>query len=232
MLCVQEPQFSEGQRALRDALALVDSFRANSFPSQYRQHLPEGVWSKAMRCALEAESKIMYECSMTGIGTGFQMTVAGRVKSLYSIHRKMQTKNVPMEQVRALWHSTLAAPASRSQLGIRQSAEPALMHNHRRCARCSPCGHAPPVRQPESAHFCAQVYDSIAIRLVVSDDGGKLLEPAMRVCYQIPPIVRRLWKRIPHELDDYISAPKKSGYQSIHMAVTGPGGVPIEVQVR
>jgi len=31
------------------------------------------------------------------------------------------------------------------------------------------------------------------------------------------------------EFDDYISNPKSSGYQALHTAVKGPGGIPMEV---
>eukprot|EP00983_Pelagomonas_calceolata_P116314 1160289-Pelagomonas_calceolata.AAC.1 len=34
------------------------------------------------------------------------------------------------------------------------------------------------------------------------------------------------------EFDDYISNPKPSGYQALHTAVKGPGGIPMEVQIK
>ena len=44
--------------------------------------------------------------------------------------------------------------------------------------------------------------------------------------------MHRLWRKVGGEYDDYIINPKRSGYQSLHTAVMGPGGVPIEVQIR
>ena len=44
--------------------------------------------------------------------------------------------------------------------------------------------------------------------------------------------MHRLWRKVGGEYDDYIVNPKQSGYQSLHTAVKGPGGVPMEVQIR
>lgn len=165
--------YSDAQLRLCTDLAKVIPFRANNFMTLHHEHRPYGVWSAAMRCAEAAASALMSECLFDAVGTGFNMQIQGRIKSLYSIHRKMMLKGVPMEQV----------------------------------------------------------YDSIALRVIVSDSETPYMEHAMRVCYQVVPKVRKLWKPIKGEFDDYISTPKKSGYQSIHMAVMGPSGVPIEVQV-
>lgn len=44
--------------------------------------------------------------------------------------------------------------------------------------------------------------------------------------------VHKLWKPVDHEFDDYIANPKSSGYQALHTAVWGPGGVAMEVQIK
>ena len=51
-------------------------------------------------------------------------------------------------------------------------------------------------------------------------------------CYQAMGIVHSKWRPLSKEFDDYISAPKPNGYQSIHTVVIGPKGKPVEVQIR
>lgn len=77
-----------------------------------------------------------------------------------------------------------------------------------------------------------QVYDARALRVIVDDEGGTRTADAWGAAYRIQPAVHRLWRKVGGEYDDYIINPKRSGYQSLHTAVMGPGGVPIEVQIR
>ena len=60
----------------------------------------------------------------------------------------------------------------------------------------------------------------------------RILLPEVRDCYAALGVVHSLWKHIPKEFDDYIATPKENGYRSLHTAVIGPSGKPIEVQIR
>ncbi|CAM6098581.1 unnamed protein product [Calypogeia fissa] len=77
-----------------------------------------------------------------------------------------------------------------------------------------------------------EVYDARALRVVVGDGGGKLHVAAVEGCYSLLNVIHRLWTPVGGEFDDYIVNPKRSGYQSLHTAVMGPDGAPIEVQIR
>lgn len=69
----------------------------------------------------------------------------------------------------------------------------------------------------------SEVYDVRALRVLVEE---------VRDCYTVLGIVHHLWQPIPKEFDDYISNPKGNNYRSLHTAVLGPGGRPLEVQIR
>jgi len=68
-----------------------------------------------------------------------------------------------------------------------------------------------------------QLMDIRAVRILV----GTVAE-----CYAALGVVHSLWQFIPGEFDDYIATPKQNHYRSIHTAVIGPGGEPVEIQIR
>ncbi len=68
-----------------------------------------------------------------------------------------------------------------------------------------------------------ELFDVRAIRIVVDTIAD---------CYAVLGLVHGKWRHIEKEFDDYIANPKENGYQSLHTAVHGPGGKPIEVQIR
>ena len=67
------------------------------------------------------------------------------------------------------------------------------------------------------------LYDLRAVRVLV----GTVAD-----CYAALGTVHGLWPHIPKEFDDYIATPKDNYYRSLHTAVIGPGGKPVEIQIR
>ncbi len=68
-----------------------------------------------------------------------------------------------------------------------------------------------------------EIYDVMGVRIIVGEH---------RDCYAALGVVHQLWRPVPSEFDDYIANPKESQYKSIHTAVLGVEGHPIEIQIR
>lgn len=69
----------------------------------------------------------------------------------------------------------------------------------------------------------SEVLDVYAFRIVVDSVDS---------CYRVLGAIHNLYKPKPGTFKDYIAIPKSNGYQSLHTALFGPYGVPIEVQIR
>ncbi|WP_126454385.1 RelA/SpoT family protein [Sulfuriflexus mobilis] len=68
-----------------------------------------------------------------------------------------------------------------------------------------------------------ELFDVRAIRVTVN---------TVTECYTALGLIHGRWHHIAKEFDDYIANTKENGYQSLHTAVYGPKGKPVEIQIR
>ncbi|MBX9691060.1 MAG: HD domain-containing protein, partial [Cyanobacteria bacterium] len=82
-----------------------------------------------------------------------------------------------------------------------------------------------------------ELYDIHAIRVIIDSAKEDIFcdlekDPDTHRCYEVMGIIHALFTPIPGRFKDYIAMPKFNNYQSLHTAVLGPKGRPVEIQIR
>ncbi|HVZ04525.1 bifunctional (p)ppGpp synthetase/guanosine-3',5'-bis(diphosphate) 3'-pyrophosphohydrolase [Hyphomicrobium sp.] len=101
--------------------------------------------------------------------------------------------------------------------------------------KCADAGiHAETTGREKKPYAIWRKMDNKQISLEQLSDiyGFRVIVDTIEDCYRALGIVHTTWSTVPGRFKDYISAPKRNNYQSIHTTVYGPRHQRVELQIR
>ncbi|WP_339044709.1 bifunctional (p)ppGpp synthetase/guanosine-3',5'-bis(diphosphate) 3'-pyrophosphohydrolase [Cardinium endosymbiont of Tipula unca] len=76
------------------------------------------------------------------------------------------------------------------------------------------------------------IYDLSAVRIIITGMDGTTLEEEKIACWKVFSIISGLYNPMYHIMRDWISTPRESGYESLHLTLQTNQSERLEVQIR
>lgn len=173
--------------------------------------------------------------------------IKSRAKTISSIKKKMDTQGVPLEQVfdlfaiRVILKNVLTREEQQFVEEFKKNldayGDPRLEKKSRKMKdKATPKGKNGKKAEVISEEAILEEEMEKQDEIKKFDDNRKrytdLLNKEKTACWQAYSLITNIYQPNPKRLRDWISAPKASGYESLHTTVLGPDNRWVEVQIR
>ncbi len=199
-------------------LAMVGDIRVILVKLADRTHNMRTLWvmppDKRRRIAretLEIYAPIALRLGMNSIkleleDLGFRALYPRRYRVLERSMRRGRAQRQVLERIKKRFNETLKTSGTQGTVEAREKHLYSIYRKMR-----------------DKKRSLAEIADVYGLRIIVDSVDD---------CYRTLGLVHKCYKPMPGRFKDYIAIPRVNGYQSLHTTLFGPGGVPVEVQIR
>lgn len=176
------------------------------------EHMPEEKQLRSARETLEIYAPLANRLGISHLRSELE-DLAFRYsdpQSYFAIERAIERQSHGRDDFLTAFSDELGARLA--EVGIQADIQSREKHNYSIWKKM----------QRKDASF-DEIYDVYGLRVIVDEK---------QECYAALGVIHSNWHPVPGEFDDYVATPKESMYQSIHTAVLGSGGTPVEIQIR